>query len=348
MLRLRECVFSFRPRASDNTDGVMAKFKTDNRGGKPSSSRKPSNPERAARLRRIAIHAGAAIVVLAACGVGFALVERHVEKGIAFPAKPPAVVLKNRPAWMSDLVAEQVATQVAPRGAHSAFDHDMLVEITRMLKTNPWILKVRGVRRVYGNAPGDTLEIDCDFRTPAALVKNGKAYYLIDRNGVRLPEQYSVTDVPKVVETADGRINMLIIEGVARPAPAGAGQKWTGDDLRAGLDLAGLLLDPTNQAFTHEVRKINVANFAGRKDAREAHLVLVTKHGTEVRWGRPVKAVDRFIEVDPGRKLDYLKRVYQQYGRVDANQPYGIDIRYDQVRYWSLDPRSAQASTDEH
>ena len=70
--------------------------------------------------------------------------------------------------------------------------------------------------------------------------------------------------------------------------------------------------------FTHEVRKINVANFAGRKDAREAHLVLVTKHGTEVRWGRPVKAVDRFIEVDPGRKLDYLKRVYQQYGRVDA------------------------------
>ena len=102
-------------------------------------------------------------------------VERHVEKDLAFPAKPPGIFLKARPAWMSDLVAQQIATQVAPRGAHSAFDHDMLVEITRMLKTNPWIMNVRGVRRVYGNAPGDTLEIDCDFRTPAALVRTGNA-----------------------------------------------------------------------------------------------------------------------------------------------------------------------------
>jgi cell division septal protein FtsQ len=321
----------------------MAKSKSDNRGG--SRPRKPMDPQRKARLRRIAIHTLAAIVVLGGCGVGFALVERHVEKGIAFPATPPAVVLKTRPAWMSDLVAQQVATQVAPRGAHSAFDHDMLVEITRMLKTNPWIMKVRGVRRVYGKAPGDTLEIDCDFRVPAALVKNGKAYYLIDRDGIRLPEQYAPVDVPRVIETADGRINMLIIEGVARPAPAGAGQKWTGDDLRAGLDLAGLLLDASNQAFTHEIRKVNVSNFGGRKDPREAHLVLLTKHATEIRWGRPVKAPDRFIEVDPGRKLDYLKRVYQEYGRVDANQPYGIDIRYDKITYPSLDPRSATASS---
>ena len=322
----------------------MAKAKTDNRGSSR-APRKPMDPERAARLRRIGIHTGAAVVVLAAIGVGFALVRRHVEKRIAFPANPPAVVLKARPAWMSDLVAQQIATQVAPRGAHSAFDHNMLVEITRMLDNNPWIMKVRGVRRVYGKAPGDTLEIDCDFRTPAALVRNGKSYYLIDRSGVRLPEQYPVTDVPKVVEGPDGRINILIIEGVARPAPAIAGQKWTGEDLRAGLDLAGLLLDPTNQPFTHEIRKVNVANFGGRKDAREAHLVLFTRYGTEVRWGRPVKASDRFIEVDPGRKLDYLKRVYQEYGRVDANQPYGIDIRYDKITYPSLDPKTAHANT---
>jgi hypothetical protein len=321
----------------------MAKAKNDSAG----RARKSADPERSAWWRRFWIHAGAAVVVLFVGAVAFALVKERVAKRIAFPAKPPAVVLKSRPAWMSDFVAQQIATQVAPRGAHSAFDHEMLVEITRMLKTNPWIMKVRGVRRVFGNAPGDTLEIDCDFRTPAALVRTGSAYYLIDRGGVRLPEQYVAADVPRVVETTPGRTNILVIEGVARPAPKNAGQKWTGEDLRAGLDLAAVLLDPANQPFTHEIRKVNVDNFGGRKDPREAQIVLLTRYGTEVRWGRPLKATDRFIEVDPGRKLDYLKRVYQEYGRVDANQPFGIDIRYDKITYPSLDPRTAHADTTE-
>lgn len=319
----------------------MAKATKKDNGGNP---RKMMDPERAAMLRRVGIHAGAVVMVLVACGVAFAGMRRHVERRLAFPSTPPAVVLKQRPAWMSDFVARQVATQVAPRGAHSAFDHTMLVEITRMLKTNPWIMKVRGVRRVYAKGPGDTLEIDCDFRTPAALVRTAEnSFILIDRNGVRLPEQYAASDVPRVVETPDGRTNILIIEGVARPAPRGAGQKWTGEDLRAGLEMAALLLDPANKPFTHEVRKINVENFAGRHFAREAHLVLFTKYGTEIRWGRPPSDPD--FEIDPGRKLDYLRRVYQEYGRVDGNQPYGIDIRYDKITYPSVDPRTAQATT---
>lgn len=320
----------------------MAQARKDNVGG----SGKPAGPGGATMLRHVGLHAGVAVVLLVACGVGFTLMRRHVEKRLAFPSRPPAVVLKHRPAWMSDWVARQLAARVAPRGAYSAFDHTMLVEIARMLKTNPWIMKVRGVRRVYGRAPGDTLEIDCDFRTPAALVRTADdAYVLIDRMGVRLPEQYAAADVPRVVETPDGRINILIIEGVARPAPRDAGQKWIGEDLRAGLELAALLLDPASQPFTHEIRKISVENFDGRHYAREAHLVLFTKYGTEIRWGRPPGTPD--FEIDPGRKLDYLRRVYQQYGRVDGNQPYGIDIRYDKITYPSVDPGTVQANTAE-
>ena len=309
-----------------------------------SRARKPMDPDRAEFLRRIGIHGGALLLVLITLSVGFYMLRGHVEKRIAFPNHPPAVVLKNRPAWMSDFVAEQIQTQVAPRGAHSSFDHTMLVEITRMLKTNPWIMKVRGVRRVFGKAPGDTLELDCDFRTPAALVKAQSAYYLIDRNGVRLPEQYKAADINRVIETKDGRTNMLVIDGVSRPAPKNPGQKWTGEDLRAGLDMAAVLLNPANQPFTHEIRKINVSNFNGRADAREAHLVLVTKYGTEIRWGRP--RLTPSFEIAPAQKLQYMKLVYEQYGRVDGNQPFGIDIRYDKITYPSMDPQTAQASTD--
>src|SRR5688572_16614181 len=100
----------------------MAKAKLAN----GSSSRKPADPQRAATMRAVWIHASAALLVLIAAGAGFVLLHRHVEKRIAFPSRPPKVVLKNRPAWMSDLVAEQIAQQVAPRGAHSSFDHAML------------------------------------------------------------------------------------------------------------------------------------------------------------------------------------------------------------------------------
>jgi hypothetical protein len=295
------------------------------------------------RLRRIGIHAGSAFVALVALAFAMALLCRHVEKKLAFPAKPPQVVLKARPGWMSDLVAQQIATQIAPRGAHSAFDEQMLVEITRMLKTNPWIMKVRGVRRVYGKTPADTLEVDCDFRTPAALVKTGSIYYLIDRSGVRLPEQYAAADVPKVVETPSGRTNIMVIEGVARPAPGHAGQKWTGEDLHAALDLAALLLDPDNQPFTHDIRTINVANFHGRQDRREAQMVLVTRYSTQIRWGLPLK--EPGFEIPPARKLAYMRQVVRDYGRVDGNQPLGIDIRYDKVTYPSIDPRTAQANS---
>src|SRR5687768_16524437 len=104
----------------------MAKAKNDSAG----RARKSADPERSAWWRRFWIHAGAAVVVLFVGAVAFALVKERVAKRIAFPAKPPTVVLKSRPAWMSDFVAQQIATQVGPRGAHSAFDHEMLVDIT--------------------------------------------------------------------------------------------------------------------------------------------------------------------------------------------------------------------------
>ena len=97
--------------------------------------------------------------------------------------------------------------------------------------------------------------------------------------------------------------------------------------------------------FADEVVKVKVENFGGRQDNREAQLVLVTKYNTEVRWGRPVDAADKFIEVSVERKLDYLSRVYQEFGRVDARQPW-IDIRFDKITYPSPDGTAQQASSN--
>ena len=117
---------------------------------------------------------------------------------------------------------------------------------------------------------------------------------------------------------------------------------WGGEDLTSGLALCRLLY---GRGFTDEIVKVKVENFAGRRDNREAQLVLVTKYNTEVRWGRPIDAADKFIEVSTDRKLDYLSRVYQEFGRVDARQPW-IDIRFDKITYPSPAAGAQQASSN--
>src|SRR5215218_7034807 len=121
---------------------------------------------------------------------GFVLDRRYVEHMIVPPTDRPQVVLKNRPVWMSDFLAEQIARTAQPNGTHSAFDHQMLVDTVSLLKANPWIQEVRQVRRAYGLKPGDTIEVDCDYRAPVALVHWKDYYWLVDGSGVKLPEPF--------------------------------------------------------------------------------------------------------------------------------------------------------------
>ncbi len=69
--------------------------------------------------------------------------------------------------------------------------------------------------------------------------------------------------------------------------------------------------------------------------------MLVTKFGTQIRWGRPPSA-DSFAEVPASTKLDALENLFTQTGRVDGNQPW-IDVRLDRVTCPVSDVRTADA-----
>jgi hypothetical protein len=307
--------------------------------------RKQMDPQRVRAIRRVAIHATAALLLIAAAAVGLRFDRRYVEQTLAFPTDPPKVVIKNRPVWMSDFVAEQIARTAQPWGTHSAFDHQLLVDTVALLKSNPWIRDVHQVRRVYGAKPGDTLELDCEFRAPVALVHWGEYYWLVDGQGVKLPEAFTQQQVPRIVMGSNNRLNIRIVEGVKQPPPE-SGTKWVGEDLLAGLDLVKILFD---RNYTEEIVKVDVSNYGGRRDRKEAELVLVTKYASEIRWGRPVGAQqDFFVEIPPAQKLDYLRQIYEQKHRVDANHPW-IDIRFEDVTYplSGTGARTAQAAQAE-
>ena len=193
------------------------------------------------------------------------------------------MVLKNRPVWMSDFLAEQIVASVRPATARSAFDQKMLIATYEILKNNPWIKHVTQVRRAYGQGPGDTIEVDCDYLAPIGRLRWGDYYSLVDAEGVKLPEQFTAAQMRKIMFGLDGHVNIRVIEGV-KHAPPPPGIHWPGEDLAAGLEMVGLLY---GKAYAEEVLDVLVHNYAGRLDEKEAWLVLMTRDGTEVRWGRP-------------------------------------------------------------
>jgi hypothetical protein len=82
--------------------------------------------------------------------------------------------------------------------------------------------------------------------------------------------------------------------------------------------------------WADQIRVIDVENFSGRRDPREAQIVLVTRLGTQLRWGRPPSAKDAFVEVPAYQKLAAIDGIYHRSNRVDDNQAW-IDVRFDRV-----------------
>jgi len=271
------------------------------------------------------------LVLLALVG-GLAAMTRvtrnYVDAKVDKQTAPPTVVFKDRPAWMSDVLYAQITATIQPTKARSTFDHQLLVETVDKLRNNPWVSVVREVRRGFTKTAGDTLEVDADFRTPAALVRWGEYYSLVDNKGVKLPEQYPRDMASRIVHGNDGRVNIRVIEGVFNPPPD-PGKLWRGEDLQAGLQMVKLLFE---EPFAQDILKINVENVNRRISAKDPQIVLKTRYGTEVRWGRPLNASDFFMEVSAEQKITSLRQIYNQYGRIDAKQPW-LDLRFDKITY---------------
>lgn len=301
---------------------------------------KVKDPARSDLIRRAVLHSLSAIVLIGLLAFGYYRLKKYVEGDLLVATRPPRVVIKNRPAWMSDALAAQIVHSLQPTSAHSAFDKKLLVDTVATLNRNPWIKQVHEVRRAYDKEPGDTLEIDCDFRAPIALVHWKDLFWIVDTEGVKLPEEFTVAQLPSIIRGADGKLNIRIVEGVAE-APVESGRQWAGADLAAALDLVKLLY---GQPFAEEIVQVDVANYGGRIDPREAQISFITKYDTAIRWGRPLNAKDFFAEIPPSEKLDHLRQIWQQYHRVDAGVQW-IDIRLDKITYPTA--RDASAHLDD-
>lgn len=276
-----------------------------------------------------------------AVGLGVSRLKRHVDQRYARLDTPPTVVFTQRPVWMNDALAQRLLEIAQPTAPSSAFDDGVLRAIHRRLSSDPvarrWVAEIRSVRRVYGRRPGDTIELDVAFRTPAAVVRRSGEFYLVDGEGVLL-EPVAAEQVTRVLLAPDGRLLLRVVDGVGRPPPEPG--EPTPADLAAGLALVKVLHE---RPSARDIVKVDVSNFNGRQDANAPHLRLVTRQNTEIRWGRPLNTPHNFGEVDDARKLLYLDRIHAEFGRADAGRPW-VDLRFDRPLWPRLPDAGSEAT----
>ena len=315
----------------------MPKVKTQ-RAASPISA-KTSVAKKAALPSAAIIHCLIFLAVVSTIVVAYHYCRQNVAQD--YPPYPPKVVLIDRPPWMTNALANQIIDLAQPIRAESAFDQKILIDTAKALASSPWVRQVISVRRIYGNAPGDTLAADCVYRVPTALVKWEDYYWLVDGDGYKMPEEYTASQARKVMFAPDGRLSLRVIVGVEHP-PVESGKLWPGQDLAAGLQLVKLLW---NKPYAEGIWAVDVTNADGRRDANTAQIVLDTRYGTTIRWGRPPGAADYFVEAPTSQKLANLAAVYDQMHRIDGGQPW-IDVRFDKVTYPALPQTDgAQASS---
>jgi hypothetical protein len=266
------------------------------------------------------LHAVGVVLLAGVVGASIFQGRRYAEAKLLDADRTPQIVLKDAPAWMNDDLKARLRQIATPVSSRSALNHDVLVDISEILRGEPWVKKVKQVRRIYGQRPGDTIEVECDYRQPVALVEDGGYFWMVDADGVKLPERYAKGELARVA-LADERPKLRVITGVAANAPQ-AGESWTGPDLRAGIELISLL---QTRRFATDVAAVDVTNFAGRHDPQQAQIVLHTLKDFEIRWGRPVSgAKDFFVEVSVDKKLEHLETIANYLAKADGTKT----IRY--------------------
>lgn len=293
---------------------------------------------------KVALHVAGVAAFATLLVYGFSYSRRYADAHGTTPATPPKVVFVDPPKWMNAQLRERLERSATPLFSRSSLDGSVVQETAAILAAEPWVKQVRQVRREFGKSAGDTLRVDCEFRAPVALVQDDAWFWMVDADGIKLPERFMKGELAKVAN-GQGLLGMTlrVITGVDQPAPQ-AGQHWKGNDLAAGLELAKLFHD---KSYLNDIAMIDVGAVdpPGANEARRRNEVtLVTKYNTQVRWGEPLTRGAFSVDVPVGQKLQTLERLWQEHGRLDAGRAW-IEIRYDSVLY-PTDAATESATTD--
>lgn len=284
------------------------------------SGSRTAAPALSAGGQALARYIGAALafgLIGAAIALGLNRLELHAQR---LPGGPTRIAWASLPPWLSDATWAPVMEQLeAATGVTADVDvhFPRLCEVVAAKLANcAWIERVK---RVAKRADG-LIEIDATFRRPYAWVEQGGSAYLIDDAGAVLPRTQAAADV-------DAQ-RWLLIRGVQAKAPP-VGQRWAGEDLEAGLKLAGFLYraaEANSLQCRSDLRAIDVGNFKRQRDRMGAELRIQLASGnTVLEWGLP-PGEEHTVQIPAVRKLGLIEGLYRAHGSLPGNSR--VDLRW--------------------
>jgi len=248
------------------------------------------------------------VVALGAVLGGFAFLDKYVkEQQIAAAGKRTIELVGETPAWVTEEIKNRVYAAATADADGVQIDENAASAVQRSIeRLVPWLAEVR-VQTTH-----NSIRIAGRWRQPIAMVTADKNKFFLDADLV-------VLDYIPI-----GELSIVTVDGLEfrghKPVP---GQVFSGDDLAAALAVLSRLgrMDAAvnlKKPLMKEIASIDVANFDGRKNKREPHIVLYTKDSTQIIWGAEIGEWQQHLESPDDDKLAKLYTYYQQYGTLSG------------------------------
>jgi len=256
-------------------------------------------------------------VVCVLCGIviGLMFLEKYVKETIPVRQGAGDLVLADVPLWVSDQLKEKVYAIATADGSSLGLDDAALSVQRNIEELMPWLDEVK-VRTTH-----NILRVEARWRKPVALVKSGLIKFYVDAEQVVLDFMPMPDELP-IVE-----IKGLPL--ITKIPPLG--EVWQRDDLAAAIMILNRLddMDKTltpDKPLLKEIDRIDVSNFNGRQNTRNAHIILYSKDNTVIIWGAEVGKWQQHLESTDQQKLAKLYGYYKEYGTLSGGAKF-INLR---------------------
>jgi hypothetical protein len=289
------------------------KKKTTKKKTKRGKSANPQwDPMRTLLGVKFAGFAGGILAIALAWHFGTQRLEAYVNDKHAQPITAEDVRFSDEPTHLAPAELNQLRAELAQIIGDEPLNRPGLAAAAKMLRDqHDLVRELRQVRRT----PEGTIEIDLDFRTPAAIVRMRNAntgqpspdgYHVIDELG------YQMFGPKRLDELADPTLPRILgVNSDFRPRDNHGEYRWQGPEVDAALALIDTLKNTPAIDFVDSI-SVNI------RDERDRirlviNTLVVPARGIEpvpcrIVWGLP-PGQERAIEPDVDRKIAALTKL---------------------------------------
>jgi len=256
----------------------------------------------------IILKALAVVCVISGIVIGLMFLEKYVKATV--PVAEVDLELAGVPLWASEELKEKVRTAAIGKAGNDSGE-DIALSVRRNLdQRTAWLDDVK-VRSTY-----DRLRVEGRWRKPIGLISLSRLKFYVDAERVVL-DYVPLPELP-IVEIKG-------LPPITKSPPTG--EVWQRDDLAAAVMILDRLdhMDKTltpDKPLLNEIDRIDVSNFDGRHNDRDAHIILYSKDGSQIIWGAEMGKWQQHLESTDEEKLAKLYGYYKDNGTLSGGARY--------------------------